>query len=169
MITIRKEQPIDIEAIHQLNLAAFENGPEAGLVDKLRSSCDEFLSFVALKNGTVVGHILFTPVTIEGCSSIGMGLAPMAVLPSEQKHGIGSKLVTHGLNYLKTNGCPFVIVLGHPKYYPRFGFDLASKYKLRSQWEEVPDEAFMALVFDVKVIPDEGGIASYRNEFDDAM
>lgn len=169
MITIRKERPADIDAIHQLNLSAFEDGPEASLVDKLRLSCNEFLSFVALKNETIVGHILFTPATIDGSSSIGMGLAPIAVLPSEQKNGIGSKLVRHGLDYLESDGCPFVIVLGHPKYYPRFAFEPASKYQLCSQWEGVPDDAFMIVVFNSGVLPKAGGIARYRDEFDDAM
>ncbi|NNK75898.1 MAG: N-acetyltransferase [Maribacter sp.] len=169
MITIRKEQPADIDAIRQLHLSAFEDGPEASLVDKLRLSCSEFLSFVALKNETIVGHILFTPATIDGSASIGIGLAPMAVLPSEQKNGIGSKLVRHGLDYLESDGCPFVIVLGHPKYYLRFGFEPASKYNLHSQWEEVPDEAFMAIILNTESIPQSGGISRYRSEFNDAM
>ena len=169
MITIRKEQPADIDAIHQLNLSAFEDGPEASLVDKLRSSCNEFLSFVALKNENIVGHILFTLCTIDGCASIRMGLAPMAVHPAEQNNGIGSQLVRHALDYLRTNGCPFVIVLGHPEYYPRFGFESASKFNLRSQWEEVPDEAFMAIILGTQAIPKSGGIARYRSEFDEAM
>ncbi len=171
MIEIRREESKDRDAVHQLNLAAFDNGPEATVVDKLRLSCKDYLAFVAVEDYTVVGHILFTQVTVEGCGVAGMGLAPMAVLPSHQRKGIGSQLVRHGLEHLRRSGCPFVIVLGHPDYYPRFGFELASKYQLISQWEGIPDEdeAFMVVVFDSAVLPKAGGIARYRDEFDDAM
>ncbi|MCG8342837.1 MAG: N-acetyltransferase, partial [Chlorobiales bacterium] len=95
--------------------------------------------------------------------------APMAVLPSYQNQGIGSLLVQHGLQHLQQLGSPFVIVLGHPEYYPRFGFEPASHYMLKCQWKGVPDEAFMVVVFDRGVLPREGGIAQYRAEFDEAM
>ncbi|GAB6060051.1 GNAT family N-acetyltransferase [Desulfonatronum parangueonense] len=169
MIKIRPENPQDQEAVHHLNLAAFEYGPEAALVDKLRSSCNEYLAFVAEEDGDVVGHILFTPATVDGSDVAGMGLAPMAVLPSHQRKGIGSRLVRHGLDHLRQSGCPFVIVLGHPEYYPRFGFEPASRYRLRSQWEGVPDEAFMVAVLDRDALPEEGGTVRYRDEFDAAM
>ncbi|MEW8382851.1 MAG: N-acetyltransferase, partial [Candidatus Thiodiazotropha taylori] len=148
---------------------AFDNGPEAMLVDKLRMACEDYLSFVAVEEGSVIGHILFTPASMEDSSAVGMGLAPMAVLPSHQGEGIGSRLVRYGLEYLRDAGCPFVIVLGHPDYYPRFGFELASKYQIHSQWEGVPDDAFMIAVFDQAVIPRHGGVARYRDEFDEAM
>ena len=169
MIEIRKEKQSDSDAIYRLNMAAFDNGPEAALVDKLRASCEDYLSFVAVEDGVVVGHILFTPVTVEGCTTIGMGLAPMAVLPSHQRKGIGSQLVSHGLEFLRTIACPFVIVLGHPEYYPRFGFELGSKYRLVSQWEGVPDDAFMALIFDKAALPESGGTVRYMDEFNEAM
>ncbi|MCG8039286.1 MAG: N-acetyltransferase, partial [Candidatus Thiodiazotropha taylori] len=142
---------------------------EAMLVDKLRMACEDYLSFVAVEEGAVIGHILFTPASMEDSSVAGMGLAPMAVLPSHQGEGIGSRLVRYGLEYLRDAGCPFVIVLGHPDYYPRFGFELASKYQIQSQWEGVPDEAFMIAVFDQEVLPKQGGVARYRGEFDEAM
>ncbi|MEW8276504.1 MAG: N-acetyltransferase [Candidatus Thiodiazotropha taylori] len=169
MIEIRKEEAKDREAIHQLNSVAFDIGPEAMLVDKLRMACEDSLSFVAVEEGAVIGHILFTPASMEDSSAAGMGLAPMAVLPSHQGKGIGSRLVRYGLDYLRDAGCPFVIVLGHPDYYPRFGFELASKYQIHSQWEGVPDDAFMIAVFDQEVIPRHGGVARYRGEFDEAM
>ncbi|MCG7938943.1 MAG: N-acetyltransferase [Candidatus Thiodiazotropha lotti] len=169
MIEIRKEQAEDRDAIHQLNTIAFDNGPEAALVDKLRISCKDYLSFVAVEDGSVIGHILFTPANMDDNSVDGMGLAPMAVLPSHQGEGIGSRLVRYGLDYLRETGCPFVIVLGHPDYYPRFGFELASKYQIHSQWEGVPDDAFMIAVFDREVLPKHGGVARYRDEFDEAM
>ena len=169
MIDIRKEEPADREAVRRINEIAFEHGPEAAIVDKLRKSCKEYCSFVAVDQDTVIGHIVFTPVTLDGSRVTGMGLAPMAVLPSYQNQGIGSLLVRQKLRYLKQLGTPFVIVLGHPEYYPRFGFEPASRYKLKSQWEGVPDEAFMVVVFDREVLPEEGGIVRYRAEFDEAM
>jgi len=169
MIEIRNEEPTDRDIVRHLNLTAFDNGPEAAVVDKLRTSCKGYLAFVAVEDGTVVGHILFTPVTVDGSNVVGMGLAPMAVLPSHQRKGIGSQLVRHGLEHLRQSGCPFVIVLGHPEYYPRFGFEVASRYRLRCQWEGVPDEAFMVAVLDDDALPKAGGVARYRGEFDDAI
>jgi putative acetyltransferase len=171
MIIVRPEEPSDINQVHAINLSAFEGGPEAGLVDALRSNCADFLSLVADDEGRVVGHILFTPVVVEGSAGkvTGMGLAPMAVLPGRQRNGIGSELVRSGLELLREDGCPFVIVLGHPDYYPRFGFDRASRHGLRSQWDGVPDDAFMVMLFDPDILPDGGGIARYRDEFDAAV
>ncbi len=169
MIAIREERPHDLEAVRRINEIAFEQGPEVAIVDELRKSCREYCSFVAVDQDIVVGHIVFTPVTLDGSRVTGMGLAPMAVLPSYQNQGIGFLLVRQGLQHLQQSGCPFVIVLGHPEYYPRFGFEPASHYKLKSQWDGVPDEAFMVVVFDRDVLPGEGGIARYRAEFDEAM
>lgn len=169
MIEIRKEESQDRHAVHNLNLAAFDNGPEATLVDKLRASCPDYLAFVAVEDGAVVGHILFTPATVDGSSVVGMGLAPMAVLPSHQRKGIGSQLVRYGIKHLRESSCPFIIVLGHPEYYPRFGFEVASKYHLRCPWDGVPDEVFMVTVADHNALPKVGGVARYRKEFDDAM
>jgi len=169
MLEIRREEPKDQDSIHRLNAAAFEDDAEADIVDKLRVSCDDFLSFVAVEDGTVVGHILFTPATVDDCDVVGMGLAPMSVLPSHQRRGIGSRLARHGLEHLRQSGCPFVIVLGHPDYYSRFGFERASKHRLLSQWDGIPDEAFMVVVFDGSALPATGGIARYLDEFDAAM
>ena len=98
-----------------------------------------------------------------------MGLAPMAVLPEFQKQSIGSMLVNEGLRRIKETDCPYIIVLGHEHYYPRFGFERASKYGLKPQWEGVPDEAFMVMILDKSVMADVSGVASYRDEFDEAM
>ncbi len=169
MIEICREKLGDRNGIRHINKIAFENGPEAAIVDKLRENCDIYISFVAVKEDNIVGYVLFTPVTLDNVDVIGMGLAPMAVLPSHQEQGIGSKLVRHGLEYLQKSGWPFVIVLGHPEYYPRFGFELASRYRIRSQWEDIPDEAFMIVVNNPAVLPQAGGVARYRGEFDEAI
>ena len=171
MLTIRSEKPEDIPSVRAVNEQAFEGSSEADLVDNLRQSCSEALSFVADDEGHVVGHILFTPVVLEsGDKSIqGMGLAPMAVSPERQREGVGSRLAKHGLEVLRDRPCPFVIVLGHPSYYPRFGFEPASKYDITCQWEGVPDEAFMILVLDQNVMKGVTGIARYREEFGQAI
>jgi putative acetyltransferase len=168
MLNIRPEEPRDRNAVHRLHEAAFENGPEAAIVDRLRENCDLYISFVAVTDDQVVGHIVFTPVTLNRADGTGMGLAPMAVLPSYQGQGIGSKLVRYGLEHLRNAGCPFVVVLGHPAYYPRFGFERASHYRLQSQWDDVPDEAFMVVVNNPDALPGTGGVVRYRTEFDQA-
>jgi putative acetyltransferase len=170
MTHIRREESADIDAIRLLNELSFDGSLEAGIVDNLRERCEDLISLVAEEEGTVVGHILFSPVELEsgGETRPGMGLAPMAVLPEHQRKGIGSELVRAGLAELRERDCPFVIVLGHPEYYPRFGFEPASRHGVKCEWE-VPDEAFMILVFDRVRMPEAGGTAHYRPEFSEAM
>ena len=167
MITIRTEGPADAPAIRQINEQAFGQPAEARVVDRLRQTCADSLSLVA-DDREVVGHILFTPVEIEseGRHIAGMGLAPMAVRPDRQRQGIGSQLVGRGLAILRERGCPFVVVVGHPEYYPRFGFEPASRHGLLSQWESVSDAAFMVAVLDPRTMKGVSGVAKYREEFD---
>jgi putative acetyltransferase len=98
-----------------------------------------------------------------------MGLAPLAVIPDRRRQGIGSALVRRGLELLRTDGYPFVIVLGHPEYYPRFGFERASAHGLACQWKDVPGEALRVLVFDPDALRGVSGVARYRDEFDAAV
>lgn len=167
-MTIRPERPDDVARVRDLNTQAFGQPAEARLVDALRLKCAEALSLVA-EEDAVVGHILFTPVTIDHPEYplIGMGLAPMAVHPDRQRRGIGTQLVTRGLEMLRERACPFVVVVGHPEYYPRFGFEPASRRGLASQWAGIPDEAFMVLVLDETAMAGAAGVARYRTEFDD--
>lgn len=167
-IFIRAEQPEDRGDIRLINEAAFGRREEAQIVDMLRDSCGDLLSLVAVVEEQTVGHILFSPVTVEGAElhPPGMGLAPMAVLPGYQRRGIGSLLVPAGLERLQSKSIPFVVVLGHPSYYPRFGFRPASRYGLHCQWAAVPDPAFMILVFDEPALKGISGVARYRDEFD---
>ena len=169
-IKIREEIFQDVDAIRTVNEKAFGQPQEANIIDRLRANCEGLLSLVALQDEKIIGHILFSPVTIEDHHGIlnGVGLAPMAVLPEFQRQGIGSKLIKAGIEILKTSGCPFIIVLGHPEYYPRFGFEPTSHYGIRSQWEGVPDNAFMILWLGKSRINDMSGIAKYRDEFDNA-
>jgi putative acetyltransferase len=170
MIAIRREQPQDVKAIREVNLLAFGQPQEADVVDKLRQNCPDLLSLVALVDDRVVGHILFSPATIQGREGTlhGMGLAPMSVLPEYQRQGIGSELVRTGIAELKNGRCPFVIVLGHAEYYPRFGFERASAHGISSEWD-VPDEAFMILVLDEPEMRGISGMARYQPEFAEAM
>lgn len=145
-ITIREENDSDIPAIRRVNELAFGREVEGQLVDALRDAGAATLSLVATEGDEIVGHILFSPVTIE-CEegkSEALGLAPLAVVPAHQKKGIGKKLAQEGLKKLKEMGWSAVVVIGHPEYYPHFGFMPASKYGLRCEFEEAGD-AFMAL------------------------
>ena len=168
MITIRPEAPEDISQVRQVNELAFGQPAEADLVERLRQACIDSLSLVA-EDDAVVGHILFTPVAIESAVRrvLGMGLAPMAVLPDRQRQGIGSQLVRRGLDILRARGCPFVVVVGHPEYYPRFRFERASMHGLASEWEGIPDAAFMVLVLDAHAMAGVSGVAKYREEFNE--
>ena len=149
MTMVREELPEDINAICSVNTRAFNRTQEADIVDKLRRNCGDLLSLVAVRQNEVVGHVLFSPATVESedRSTRGMGLAPIAVQPEYQRQGIGSELIRAGISELKSKRSAFVIVLGHPEYYPRFGFERASRYGIRSEWQ-VPDEAFMILILD---------------------
>lgn len=125
----------------------FGHNGESELIDALRVQCDAFLSLVACSGGEVVGHVLFTPVAIRtsACETVGMGLAPMSVMPKHQGAGIGSLLVTNGLCRLRDDGCPFVVVLGHPNYYPRFGFVPATQYQVSHGFTGIPQDVFFIL------------------------
>lgn len=156
---IRDERPADIASIRRVNTRAFGGDQEANIVDALRSNGASLLSLIAVDEGDVVGHVMFSPVTIGEMT--GAGLGPMAVVPERQRQGIGSDLVTASLQRLRRAACPFVVVLGHPAFYPRFGFRTASAYGISCEWP-VPDEAFMVMVMDVPQMQTVKGLARYR-------
>lgn len=140
---VRDEEEKDWAAVHALNASAFETPTEADLVDALRQQVSPLVSLVAEIDLAIVGHILFSPVTLSGFSHLRiMGLAPMAVLPARQRSGIGSTLVGAGLEKCREMGYGAVVVLGHPKYYPRFGFSPSTRFGLSCEYD-VPEEVFM--------------------------
>ena len=162
---IRRERIEDIASIHDVNERAFGRAGEANLVDALREQATPFISIVAEGDGRIVGHISFSPVTIEhadGSTVAAIGLAPMAVAPERQNEGIGSQLVRFGLDECRRTGFGAVVVLGHPEYYPRFGFRPASVVGLRSEYD-VPDPVFMVLELTPGL--DLSGVARYHAAF----
>jgi len=170
MAQVRREQHQDIAGIQEVNERAFGQGQEASVVAKLRENCQDILSLVALAGEKVVGHILFSPAVIEGEHGrlAGSSLAPLAVLPECQRQGIGSELAQAGVAKIRDGGCPYIIVIGHPEYYPRFGFEPASRFEITIEGE-VPDEAFMILILDKKAMKGISGVARYRPEWAEAM
>jgi putative acetyltransferase len=175
-VRVRLEGPADAHAIRQVNELAFEGPAEAGLVDAIRAAGAMTLSMVAVTcgesldgeviDGEVVAHALFTPVTIDGDEgrASALGLGPLAVRPDLQGRGIGTVLVETCLENLREAGHEVVVVVGHPGYYPRFGFLPASKWALR--WEaDIPDEAFMALELRPGALGGISGVVRYRSEF----
>jgi putative acetyltransferase len=167
-LIIRSEMPSDLPAIRNVNRLAFGRPDEANLVDALRPSlASTDYSQVAVLNSEVVGHILFSPIVIDsGLTSIpALALAPMAVLPERQGQGIGSALVQDGLAVCQQMGDRIVIVLGHSDFYPRFGFQPASRFNIRAPFE-VPDPAFMALELQPGALQAVQGTVRYPAAFD---
>jgi putative acetyltransferase len=162
---IRREQLTDRAAVRAVNVAAFETATEADLVDALRTQAQPLVSLVAEQEGEVVGHILFSPVTLVGHAGLRLaGLAPMAVKPAYQRKGVGSALVLAGLGRCKQEGFVAVVVLGHAHYYPRFGFAPATRFGIRSEYD-VPDDVFMALELQAGVLAGKTGLIKYHDAF----
>jgi putative acetyltransferase len=168
LIQIREQRPEDRDAIREVNLRAFGRPEEGQLVEELRNNGAILASLVAVQEGQVVGHILYSPVRLHSGGEIlvGAGLGPMSVLPEFQGQGIGGKLIEAGNKKLAGEGYPFIVVLGHPGYYPRFGFQPAHTHGVHCQWE-VPQEVFMILVLDPEKMQGFSGLAKYRGEFDE--
>lgn len=167
-MTIRPEKPEDIPAIRIVNERAFSSAAEANLVDALRLNGKATISLVAGDEGRVVGHILFSPVTIETRERelVGVGLAPLAVVPERQNQRIGAMLVEQGLRRCREEGHRFVVVLGHPGYYPRFGFVPASRFGIKSEYD-VADEVFMVMELREGALSGCSGVVKYQLEFNE--
>ena len=162
---IRPEQDQDWDTVGALYASVFETPAEANLVSALRLQAEPAISLVAEHSGSVVGHILFSPVALAGHTGLNiMGLAPMAVASSHQRHGIGSALVRTGLKYCKAQNVGAVVVLGHPQYYPRFGFAPASRFGIRCEYA-APDEAFMLIELQPEFLQGATGTIQYHAAF----
>jgi len=166
MIEIRPERPGDAAAVREVNRLAFGQEDEAALVDSLRNGGHAVVSLVADDGGNIVGHILFSRLIIEaGDRTIeAAALAPMAVLPGRQREGIGSALVRAGLEACRKAGIAAVVVLGHPDYYPRFGFSAAAARGLDCPFPGAGD-AFMALELTPGSLDLRGGAVHYAPPF----
>lgn len=162
-IIIRSEKPGDEQVIHELIRRAFPTEQEALLVDRLRDNARLLVSLVAEVEETIVGHIAFSPVTIKGENSevMGAGLAPVSVLPQWQRRGVGAQLMSAGLAAGYAAGIRFIVVLGEPDYYRRFGFKRASLWGVQNVYGV--DEPFMALELRPSSI--QSGLALYAPEF----
>jgi putative acetyltransferase len=168
MITIRPETAEDYAAIRELTLLAFGQEDEARLVQDLRRLPDFIpgLSLVAVRGEQVVGHILFSPIVIETKKGAvpALSLAPMSVRPECQNQGVGSQLVRQGLKRCRSLGHEVVVVVGHPAYYPRFGFSSARAKGLEAPFE-VPDEAFLVLELAPGALDGIAGVVKYPPPF----
>ena len=165
MVKIRHETASDREAVFRVESAAFGEEVEARLVDQLRDSGHSILSLVAEEEGEVVGHLMFSPMTIEGPNGRwdAVCLAPLAVMPSHQRKGVGGELMEAGLEELRVAGHRAVVLLGHPSYYPRFGFRPAREFGLHFQDDR---DAFMALELYPGALDGVSGDVKFAPEFD---
>lgn len=168
LIKIRAERKSDHQQVQQIHLRAFGQKEEGEIVNNIRKS-EGFvpeLSIVAEKGEKVIGHILFSKIHIEKDSreEETLSLAPMAVLPDFQRKGVGEALIKAGIQKAKELGFDSIIVLGHPNYYPKFGFEKASKWKITCSFD-VPDEAFMAIELEKGVLEKKAGRVVYPPAF----
>lgn len=159
---VRPERLSDTDQVRELLGLAFGGPEEAGIVDRLRGSPGS-IALVATDADAVVGHILLTPARVEGRDTRVATLGPMAVRPPRQREGIGARLIAAGLAACADAGYAAVVVVGHPAYYPRFGFRRGTTFGLRCGFE-VPDEAFMALELDPGALAG-GGEVRFAPEF----
>ena len=158
---IRHELPVDVDGIRHVHQLAFPSHEEAAIVDRLRGADRLTISLVAELGEEVVGHCALSPVTIDQ-QQVGLGLAPVAVVPDYQRLGIGGDLVRQGLSACRESGVPLVVVLGSPGYYSRFGFVSASAYGLQDTYGG--GAAFQAIILDDDRSPP-SGLVHYASEF----
>jgi putative acetyltransferase len=169
-VTVRAEEPSDARAIRRVVVAAFKGQLEADLVDTLRRHNKVSASLVATLGHAIVGHVLLSDVALHGpgLSPRGVGLAPLAVRPALQRRGIGATLMRAAIAGAREAGYGFVVLLGDPAYYRRFGFRTAATLGLACEFE-APEEAFMALELASGALAGAGGLVRYEPEFDAAL
>jgi putative acetyltransferase len=166
VVVIRAEIIEDHSSVHSVIESAFGQVNEADLVGALRKVAAPQISLVAVEDDRIVGHIFFSPVTVESERErfTAIGLAPLAVLPEHQKRGIGSRLVQEGLKECQRIGQDIVFVLGHPEYYPRFGFTVAREKGFYCEYP-IPDEVFMVAELRQGALSEKHGLVKYLPEF----
>jgi putative acetyltransferase len=166
MVVIRAEREEDFPAVHSVIELAFGRANEADLVDVLRDSASPQISLVAVEDERIVGHIFFSPVSVESEKDIftAIGLAPLAVLPECQNRGIGTRLTREGLSECQRAGHDIVFVLGHPEYYPRFGFTMGKEHGFSCEFP-VADEVFMVAELKPGALAGKQGLVKYLPEF----
>jgi putative acetyltransferase len=162
-VVIRPRMPADDAAIARVTDAAFGTMGEARLIEALREAGTAAIELVAVGDSDVVGHILFSAldVTVDGRAIKTLALAPMAVTPVQQRTGIGSALVRAGLDRARDGRWEATIVLGHPSYYPRFGFSAAPRH-LEAPYS---GRSFMALVLRPGALDGQSGRVAYPAAF----
>ena len=168
-LLLRSERPDDAAEIARVAIGAFVRKDEALLVEAMRKEpeFDPDLSIVAEEDGTIVGHVLFSRVSIvspEGDRTPAIALAPVAVLPGRQKQGIGTSLIEEGIRRCHRKGEKIIIVLGLPGYYPRFRFVPAKDHGIRAPFP-VPDDAFMVLGLEPHALIGVAGTVAYPSPF----
>lgn len=170
-LIIRPEKKDDFDKIFELNQIVFAQKNEAKLVGALRKNLNVFipkLSLVAVYENQIVGHILFTKISIKDETenlNESLALAPMAVKTEFQKTGIGGQLIRRGFEVAKELGFKSVIVLGHEYYYPKFGFRPAEIWKIKAPFD-VPSNVFMAIELEVDALKNISGTVIYPKEFE---
>jgi putative acetyltransferase len=164
---IRPEEPKDSSNVYTVNESAFDTPAEANLVEALRREAHPIISLVAEDEETIVGHVMFSPVTLIGHPDLKiMGLGPVAVVPERQRMGIGTILIKTGMEKCKELGFGAIVVLGYPEYYPRFGFIPSVRYGIRSEYN-VPEDVFMVTEFQPDYLQGSTGIIQYHPSFND--
>jgi putative acetyltransferase len=165
MIEIRTERLDEIEPVRRVHEQAFGRSAEARLVEILRAANKALISLVAVNQGEVIGHILFSAVSISTAPQHfqAVGLAPVGVLPAHQRIGIGSTLIREGLERCKTAGYAAVVALGDPRYYSRFGFTRAIDHRLANEYGA--HEEFMVLELQQRALAPVSGTVRYQPEF----
>jgi putative acetyltransferase len=162
---VRDEQMGDEQAIHTVHACAFGRELEARLVDQLRAAGHAAIALVGCEQERIVGHILFSPITIADAPTDcrGLALGPVGVLPERQRKGIGSALIREGVARCEGECYDLIILLGHVSYYPRFGFQRAKEYGLENEYGA--GDAFMVRELKPGILKQVGGLVKFAPEF----
>lgn len=169
-LSVRPETSEDHEAIRDVNMRAFGRPVEALIVERVRSTSAFLpeLSLVAEQDGRIVGHVLFSEAVIEGVAErwTVLALGPVAVIPERQRQGVGSLMIETGLKWSAELGYRAVLLIGHPGYYPRFGFVPAKAHEIEPRFS-VPDDVFMVRLLRLDGLEGVQGAFAFPPAFDE--